>query len=95
MENNKKTVTIKFDRVLEEKGKAIKLQIPFTVDGKNNEYYWNFWLPKSIALIGTDNRLVIPRFFLYKLKEQLVHHSFNEIRHIARFYNNLIKFQIV
>lgn len=90
-----KTVTIKFDRVLREKGKAIQVQIPFTVDGKNGEYYWDFWIPKSIALIGTENRLVIPRFFLYKLKEQLVHHTFNEIRYTARFCNNKIKFVMV
>lgn len=93
MEKDKsKTVTIKFDRVLEEKGKATKLRIPFKIDDRTNEYYWDFWLPKSVILIDIDNRMVIPWFFIYKLKEQLIHHSFSEVRYVARFCNFKIKF---
>lgn len=92
MENKVTTITLKFDRVLEERPKAVKLQIPFTIKGEDKEYYWGFWLPKSKVLVGNDNRVIIPVSFIHQLKLNLQHHSFNKVRYVARFYNYRIRF---
>lgn len=90
MTNPVTTITIIFDRILEVRQKAIKLQIPFKVD--NREYYWGFWLPKTKVLIGNDNRIIIPTSFLSQMKLSLQHHTFSEVRYVARFNKYKITF---
>lgn len=88
MENN--LITIKIDRVIEERPKSLKLQIPFKMEDK--EYYWSFWLPKSKTLVGTNSTITIPKSFIYRMKEGLQKHTFTEIRYVAKYRSNKIRF---
>lgn len=90
MERKHITITLKFDRVIEERSKSIKLQMTFKID--NNEYYWGFWLPKHNTMIDSENRVIIPIHLLSSMKLSLHHHTFPEVRYNAKFYKYKIKF---